>query len=113
MRLALEPDILVVGEAGDTEKAINDLPAIGPDVVLMDIELPGADGIAATAWLHSHLPGCAVIMLSIRGDRLCRERAREAGAAAFIEKQAGDQALLAAIRSLGRHERRCTQTTEQ
>jgi DNA-binding NarL/FixJ family response regulator len=56
MRLALESDIMVVGEAGDGAMALTMTEALQPDVVLMDIEMPDLDGIAATAMLCAASP---------------------------------------------------------
>ncbi len=98
MRLGMEPDLLVVGEAGDAETAIREIPRAQPDVVLMDVYLPGIDGITATARLRDLCPNCAVVMLSMHDDNRTRERATLAGARAFVGKQDIDSALPGAIR---------------
>src|SRR2546428_7241089 len=79
MRLTLEPDITVVGEANTGEQVLALVQSLAPDIVLMDIEMPGMDGIAATAALQE----CAgaflqsvVVMLSIHDDSLTRARAQ-------------------------------------
>ncbi len=98
MRLALEPDMLVVGEARDAEGALALAPVVRPDVILMDVEMPRIDGISAAAGLRDAVPSAAVVMLSIHEGPSIRARARAAGAAAFVGKhEAGDQ-LLPAIR---------------
>ena len=99
MRLALEPDLSIVGEAPDGATAIQLVAALRPDVVLMDIEMPGMDGITAAAALRAVAPECAVVMLSLHGDRATRARAEAAGAVAFVEKQAAEPVLLTAIRA--------------
>jgi len=98
MRLALEADMLVVGEAGDAEGALALAPVVRPDVIVMDIELPQIDGITAAAGLRDLIPSAAVVILSIHEGPSIRARARAAGAAAFVGKhEAGDQ-LVPAIR---------------
>ena len=59
MRLMLEPDMLVVGEAGDGQEALHLALSLSPDVVLMDIEMPGMDGIAATEAMKAQAPQSA------------------------------------------------------
>jgi pilus assembly protein CpaE len=98
MRLMLEPDILVIGEASDGGEALEQVRILSPDVVLMDVEMPGMDGIAATLALQSSTPRSAVVILSLHGDTQTRARAQEAGAVAFVEKHGTTQELLAAIR---------------
>jgi DNA-binding NarL/FixJ family response regulator len=99
MRLALESDIDVVGEAGDGSAAIELAARLGPDVVLMDVNMPIMDGIAATRELGSRAPGAAVVILSMHDDRATVGLALDAGAVEFVTKQQIDDALIAAIRS--------------
>jgi DNA-binding NarL/FixJ family response regulator len=98
MRLGLESDIVVVGEATDGETAVSAADELAPDVVVMDVKMPGLDGIAATAVLHQRYPACAVIVLSLYDTESNRARAREVGAVAFVGKHELDGPLLAAIR---------------
>jgi DNA-binding NarL/FixJ family response regulator len=104
MRLELEADLTVVGEAADGAAALTTAQDLAPAVVLMDVEMPRMDGIDATRALREQLPGTAVVMLSMHDDPGTRLRAREAGAAAFVAKHAIDGALLAAIRQAARRE---------
>lgn len=99
MRLALESDVQVVGTASDGLEALRWAHKLNPDVVVMDVEMPHMDGIAATEALHFVAPLSVVVILSIYDSPRLRERAHEAGAAAFVAKQAGDAVLLAAIRT--------------
>lgn len=100
MHLALEPDLVVIGEAGNGQEAIELVQAVAPDVVVMDITMPGLDGIATTACLRETMPSAAVIILTLHGDADTRARAGEAGAAAFVEKEGGIESLLKAIRAV-------------
>ena len=98
MRLSMEPDVEVVGEAESGEAALRLVRALSPDVVLMDVEMPGMDGIVATAALRATAPHVAVVILSLYDDARTRARAREAGAAAFVAKHQAKSTLLATIR---------------
>ena len=99
MRFALEPDLRVVGEAGNGAEALQAAQTLAPDVVVMDVEMPQMDGISATELLRVLTPQVGVVMLSIHGDADTRARVQAAGAAAFVEKRGGaDTVLLAAIR---------------
>lgn len=98
MRLALETDLVVIGEVSSAEEALRLAPRLAPDIVLMDVEMPGMDGITATAAVRASLPQSEVVMLSIHDDVLMRARAYEAGAVAFVQKSGSVETLLAAIR---------------
>jgi DNA-binding NarL/FixJ family response regulator len=98
VRFHLEPDLQIVGEASTGREALSLAQTLAPDVVLMDIEMPGMDGIEATAALRRVVPQSAVVILSIHDDAQTRGRARAAGAVAFVEKRGGTDRLLSAIR---------------
>lgn len=102
MRLALEPDLTVAGEASNGVEALELTQSLSPDVVVMDVEMPEMDGITATERLHEVAPQVAVVMLSLHGDAATRARARAASAAAFVEKQGAVDILLAEIRRAAR-----------
>ncbi len=91
-------DITVIEEASNGAEAVALAQALHPDVVLMDISMPAADGIAATAALRASVPHCAVVLLSLHDDATTRARAQVAGAATLVGKQEGVKALLTAIR---------------
>lgn len=99
MGLALEPDLQVVGEAGDGAEALRLAAVLDPQVIILDIELPGMDGIAACTRLRAAGERAAVVMLSIHEDGADRRQALAAGAAAFVSKHEPVEALLAAIRA--------------
>jgi DNA-binding NarL/FixJ family response regulator len=98
MRLALEPDVAVVGEAADGAAALRAVQTLAPDVVVMDVVMGEMDGLAATAALGVGGPAPAVVVLSLYDDAATRRRALEAGAAAFVGKHETAEVLLAAIR---------------
>jgi DNA-binding NarL/FixJ family response regulator len=100
MRLLMEPDIVVIGEASSGEQALELVHVLSPDIVLMDVEMPGMDGITATEALRDNTSQSAVVMMSIHDDVQTRARAQAAGAAAFVEKSGTLEVLLATIRQI-------------
>jgi DNA-binding NarL/FixJ family response regulator len=93
----LEPDIEVVGEASDGLEAIERVEQLHPDVVLMDINMPGMDGMQATRKLADSYPGILIITLTMfKGEEHLRE-ARRAGSSAYVLKDAGSEILLRTI----------------
>jgi DNA-binding NarL/FixJ family response regulator len=98
MWLTLEPDLEIVDEAESGEAALRLVRSLNPDVVLMDVEMPDMDGIAATAALRATSPHVAVVILSLYDDARTRARAREAGAAGFVSKHQAKKTLPATIR---------------
>jgi DNA-binding NarL/FixJ family response regulator len=100
MRLAAEVDLSVIGEASDGEAALDLASCLCPDVVLIDIEMQGMDGIATARALHSIYPHTSVIILSMQDDALTRSRAEDAGAAAFVSKSMPADTLLTTIRQV-------------
>jgi DNA-binding NarL/FixJ family response regulator len=101
MRLEIEPGMLVVGEAEDGAAALAMATLLAPDVILMDAEMPGMDGITATKQLCETACRCAVIVLTLHDDAGTRARAEAAGAAGFVAKHHIDTTLLDAIRRAG------------
>ena len=100
MWLEVEPEVSVVGEAADGEEAVSLAEKLRPDVVLMDVKMPGMDGIEATGKLQAVDPCIAVVILSLYDDIDTRARARHAGAAAFVAKHRIKPELLVTIRRL-------------
>jgi DNA-binding NarL/FixJ family response regulator len=97
MILRAEPDIEVVGEAGDGEEAVARTRETAPDVVLMDIRMPGVDGVEATRRITA-TPGPRVLVLTTFDlDEYVYEALR-AGASGFLLKDAPEEQLVAAIR---------------
>jgi DNA-binding NarL/FixJ family response regulator len=105
MRLELEPDLRIAGEAGDGFAAVAAVEDLHPDIVLMDVTMPRMDGITATARILSVAPSSRVIVLTLHDDLPTRRLAQTAGAAAFFGKHQSPDELLTAIRSVAtRHE---------
>ncbi len=96
--LALAGDIEVVAEASRGDEVVPRALAAKPDVALLDIEMPGGDGLAAAAALHEQLPSCHVLMLTTFGRPGYLRRALESGAAGFLLKDAPPADLAAAVR---------------
>lgn len=100
MRLQAEPDMLVVGEAGDGFVAIQSARALKPDVVLMDVRMPGLDGLSAGALILAQNPGISVLFLTMHDDERTRAEAFRIGAAAVVGKQMIEEELLTNIRAV-------------
>jgi DNA-binding NarL/FixJ family response regulator len=105
MRLALEADFLVAGEAEDGVSALALMGELRPDVVVMDAQMPHMDGIIATVALRAAFPEAAVVILSMHDDVATRKQATAAGATAFLSKQATDTALVDVLRRAFEHNR--------
>lgn len=101
MVLSVEDDIEVVGEAADGLGAIEQARATRPDVVLMDVQMPRMDGIAATRHLVAEDLGHVVIVTTFDRDDYLFDALR-AGASGFLLKNAGPEQLLDAVRAAGR-----------
>jgi DNA-binding NarL/FixJ family response regulator len=93
-----EPDIRVVGEAGDGEEALQLARALKPQVVVMDCALPGINGLQATRKILQALPETLVLMLSMHTEETWVKQAIEAGARGYVLKNAMDVELSSAIR---------------
>jgi PAS domain S-box-containing protein len=100
--LRSESDITVVGEASDGESAIDIVRRTRPDVVLMDISMPGMDGIEATRIIHRELGNVSIIGLSMFREDERTAAMREAGAVGYLTKSAPSEAVIETIRSYAR-----------
>lgn len=96
--LSLEGDLDVVAEVGCGEEVVPAALAARPDVALLDIEMPGGDGLSAAHALHAALPACRVIILTTFGRSGYLQRALASGARGFLVKDAPASELAAAIR---------------
>jgi two-component system response regulator DevR len=98
--LEFEPDLKVVGEAGDATSGVQAAESLRPDVVLMDVRLGGIDGVQACREIRSHFPDVRVLMLTSFADEDVVMSSIMAGAAGFVTKNVGRAELLKAIRSV-------------
>lgn len=103
--LSLEDDIDVVAEVGRGDEVVPAVRDHRPDVALLDVEMPGLDGIAAAAALRTEVPGCRVLILTTFGRPGYLRRAMEAGALGFVVKDAPAEELASAVRRVAAGER--------
>lgn len=103
--LDLEDDFEVVASVGRGDEIVGAAREHRPDVALLDIEMPGLDGLAAAAVLAAQVPDCRVVMLTTFGRAGYLRRAMEAGAVGFVVKDAPADALADAIRRVVKGER--------
>jgi DNA-binding NarL/FixJ family response regulator len=99
--LELSGEMRIVGQANNGQKAVHLAAALLPDVVLMDLELPGQDGFEATKQIKSQQPSPRVIILSMHASPVDQERARAAGADDFVVKGSSYETLRNAILGTG------------
>jgi two-component system, NarL family, response regulator NreC len=102
--LSFEPDLEVVGEAGDSEEVLRVAEKMQPDVVVMDISMPGRGGIVATQQLMEAYPQLRVLILTFHDDKNVVRAALCAGAAGYILKGGVESELFDAIRTVARGE---------
>ena len=102
--LSAQADLDVVGEASDGGEALRMAQTLKPDVLVMDVGMPGVNGIDATARVRRELPATKVLILSMHDDQGYLRQALRAGASGYVLKRAADTELLAAIRAAARGE---------
>ena len=95
-----EPDMVVVAEASDGEAAIQQTLATRPDVVVMDISMPGMNGLAATRAIKAALPEARIVTLTRHADQAYLQELLRAGGSAYVLKRSAPTELLQAIRSV-------------
>ena len=101
LTLGIDPRIEVVGHAVSGREAVLLARTLRPDVVLMDLHMPGMDGIEATKAVLRELPSVRVIMVTATHAPQCRQWAREAGAVRYMTKDAAACDLLDAVVDVG------------
>jgi DNA-binding NarL/FixJ family response regulator len=102
--LEAEPDITVIGEAGTAESALARIPALRPDVAVLDVRLPDGDGVTVCREIRSRMPQVACLMLTSFGDDEALFDAIMAGAAGYVLKQIRGTDLIGAVRTVARGE---------
>jgi pilus assembly protein CpaE len=103
--LGFEADIEVVGAAASGAEALTMASKLQPDLVLMDINMPGMDGIAAAEQLTAQVPTTAIVMMSVQGESDYLRRSMLAGAREFLVKPFSSDELVASIRQVYQRER--------
>jgi DNA-binding NarL/FixJ family response regulator len=98
--LEAEPDLVVVGEAGTAESALARIPALRPDVAVLDVRLPDGDGVSVCRDIRSTMPEVACLMLTSFGDDDALFDAIMAGAAGYVLKQIRGTDLVGAVRTV-------------
>ena len=96
--LGLEPDIEVVAQVSSGEEVLAAAHSAQPDVALLDVQMPGKDGITAAAELHRALPSCRIVVCTTFGRPGYLSRAMAAGAVGFVVKDAPPEQLVDAVR---------------
>jgi DNA-binding NarL/FixJ family response regulator len=102
--LSYQDDFTVIGEAEDAAGALEQARALKPDIVLMDVELPGEDGVAVTQRLTMEMPAVTVVMLTVHDDSQTLFEAIKAGAQGYLVKNVRSRELLEQLRGLARGE---------
>jgi two-component system, NarL family, response regulator DevR len=98
--LEAEPDITVIGEAGTAASALARIPALKPDVAVLDVRLPDGDGVTVCREIRSKMPEVACLMLTSFGDDEALFDAIMAGAAGYVLKQIRGTDLVGAVRTI-------------
>lgn len=102
--LAAQPDMQVIGEASDGLEAVVKAQELQPDLILMDIQMPGLDGIEATRQIKKDLPQTVVVMLTVRDDEQKLFEAIKGGAQGYLLKNIRSREMLEMARSAARGE---------
>jgi two-component system response regulator NreC len=102
MLFLAEPDMEIVGEVGSGEEALQAVQELQPEVVIMDVAMPGLNGIEATRQLKKANPNTAVLALTMHEDEQYFFEMLNAGASGYIPKRAAPDDLVSAIRAVSR-----------
>jgi two-component system response regulator NreC len=102
--LGSQPDIEIVGEAATGEEAIEQARSLRPDMILLDIAMPGLNGLEAARAIRQEAPEVRIVVLTMYDDEAYLREFLQLGAAGYVLKQAADTELLGAIRAVQRGE---------
>ncbi len=108
-----EPDFLIIGEAGDGDETLQIVEELHPSVLVVDMVMPGKNGVEITQRLQQIAPGTAVVVLSMFGNEGYVHKAMRAGAKAYVLKQATASELVHAIREAVAGRRYLSQTLSE
>lgn len=100
--ISAEPDLEVVGEAGDVDEAVALAESLVPDVITLDLGLPGGSGLAAIERIRARAPKARIVVLTMHEDPAYVRGALAAGATGYLVKSAADSSLIEAIRAVYR-----------
>ncbi len=103
--LSNNSDLMLVAESDSADSAFETAPTVQPDVILLDIRMPGLTGIEAVRQLFRLCPGAKILMLSSFDDEAYIDQAIQAGVHGYILKSASDETLVSAVRAAFRGER--------
>ncbi|GED88461.1 DNA-binding response regulator [Streptomyces sp. NPDC091412] len=103
--LSMEPDITVVAEVEDGDRVVPIALEHRPDIAVLDVDLPGTDGLTAAGMLHEQLPSCGTLMLTSLGKPGTLKRALSMRVSGFLLKDAPPEQLASAIRKVAAGER--------
>jgi DNA-binding NarL/FixJ family response regulator len=98
--ITAQPDLAVCAQAADAREAMQAIESLRPDLVLMDISLPGKSGLEAIKDIQSLAPGLATLVLSMHDESLYAERVLRAGARGYVMKQEGGKRIMDGIRAV-------------
>lgn len=110
--LTFHPEVSLLGQADTAQKAIQMAKALKPDIILMDINMPGMDGIEATEILTMEVPDAGIIIISVQGEAEYIRRAMVAGAKNYLPKPFGVDELLQAIKQVHEYNQKRKKTAE-
>lgn len=99
-----QPDLEVVGEAGDGREALEKVKTLKPDVIVLDIAMPGVSGLEAAALIREAVPSCQIVVLTMHGKENFVRQVLSSGALAYVLKASPVEDVLTAVRAAHRGE---------
>jgi two-component system response regulator NreC len=104
MLLENQPDIIIIGEAGDGATALRLASNLKPDVLLLDISMPDMDGLEVLKAARREIPACRILLLTMHEEEAILRKGLQAGASGYVLKKAAESELISAIRAVSRGE---------